>query len=442
MYSMGSHSDKASIASVEAALMELRAGRPVVVVDDEDRENEGDLIVAAELVTEQTMSFLIRHTSGLICVGMEGRRLEELDLPQMVAHGQDAKGTAFTVSVDVREGVTTGISAGDRARTARALSSAGSRATDFTRPGHMFPLRARAGGVLKRTGHTEAAVDLCRLAGLQPAGVLAEIINDDGSMARRPQLIKFADEHGLVLLSVADLVDYRRRTEALVHAAATAVLPTAYGEFSATSYVCALDGMEHVALVFGDVSDGNDVLVRVHSECLTGDVFGSHRCDCGEQLSASLRIIAEARRGVVVYLRGHEGRGIGLAHKLRAYALQDRGLDTVEANLALGLPVDSRDYGIGAHILMYLGIRSIRLMTNNPAKYEGLSSYGITISELVSLLIPPRPANIDYLRTKRDRMGHRLGFAGTPNRASSDAATRGVDHQRAATGAGIGPNVV
>jgi 3,4-dihydroxy 2-butanone 4-phosphate synthase / GTP cyclohydrolase II len=399
---------------VERALAELRAGRPVLVVDDEDRENEADLILAAELATPETIAFVIRHTSGLICVAMPDDMADRLHLPLMVEHGEDPRQTAFTVSVDLRAGIATGVSAADRTATVRALADPATRPSDLVRPGHVFPLRARAGGVLKRAGHTESAVDLCTLAGLRPAGVLAEVTNDDGTMTCGADVARFAQEHGLVLISVADLVRYR--TESLVRRAAEGRIPTAHGEFTALTYVSELDGVEHVALVLGDVDQrtaaGAPVPVRVHSECLTGDVFGSRRCDCGEQLDAALARIGAAGRGVVVYLRGHEGRGIGLSHKLRAYRLQDTGLDTVDANLAQGLPADSRDYGIGALILRDLGVREIRLMTNNPAKYRGLAGHGIRITGRDPIVTTPNPENVAYLETKRQRFGHLLGESG------------------------------
>ncbi|MFC5996377.1 bifunctional 3,4-dihydroxy-2-butanone-4-phosphate synthase/GTP cyclohydrolase II [Pseudonocardia hispaniensis] len=405
-----------SASAVEAALAELRRGRMVLVVDDEDRENEGDLIMAAEKVTPEAMAFLIRHTSGVVCVGLTEQRADELRLPLMVADGDDPRGTAFTVSVDLRAGTTTGVSAADRTATIRALADPATRPEDLTRPGHIFPLRARPGGVLRRAGHTEAAVDLCRLAGLTPAGVLAEVTNDDGTMARRPQLAAFAAAHHLVTIAVADLVRYRRRTETLIRREAAARVPSDHGEFTAITYRTLLEteGTEHVALVRGEVNQTGDpaadpLLVRVHSECLTGDVFGSRRCDCGPQLATAMARIAAAGRGVLVYLRGHEGRGIGLSHKLRAYTLQDAGLDTVDANLAQGLPVDSREYGIGAQILRDLGVRKIRLMTNNPAKYRGLTGHGIHIAAREPLIIPPNPDNIAYLTTKRTRLDHALG---------------------------------
>lgn len=393
---------------VDAALTQLRQGRFVLVADDENRENEGDLIMAADRVTPESMAFLIRHTSGLVCVGMEGTRLDELRLPPMVPDGDEPHGTAFTVSVDLKQGTTTGISAADRARTIRALVDPGIRAEAFSRPGHVFPLRAREGGVLRRAGHTESAVDLCRLAGLPPAGVLAEVTQDDGTMASGPRLAEFARHHGLVMITVADIVRYRRRRESLVRPVASGRVPTDFGDFTMTTFQSSVDDSEHVAMMLGDIGDGTDVLVRVHSECLTGDVFGSMRCDCGAQLGQAMAAIGAAGRGVLVYLRGHEGRGIGLSHKLRAYQLQDRGLDTVDANLALDLPVDTREYGIGAQILRALGVRSIRLMTNNPAKYRGLDGHGVTLSGRVPVLVPPNEQNVAYLRTKQDRLQHVL----------------------------------
>ncbi|HVV11876.1 bifunctional 3,4-dihydroxy-2-butanone-4-phosphate synthase/GTP cyclohydrolase II [Amycolatopsis sp.] len=399
---------------VTAALRALRRGEMVLVVDDEDRENEGDLIMAAEFATAEAMGFMIRHTSGLLCVALTEERAEELRLPPMVAEAEDPRGTAFTVSVDLKAGVTTGVSGHDRMLTARALADPATRPEHLSRPGHVFPLVARPGGVLRRAGHTESTVDLCRLAGLEPVGVLGEVTNDDGTMARRPTLRRFAAEHGLVALSVGDIVRYRRDRESLVQRLSTGRVPSEYGEFTAVCYRSVTEGTEHVALVLGEVHQdaaGVDapVLVRVHSECLTGDVFGSRRCDCGEQLEDAMAAIGRARRGVVVYLRGHEGRGIGLAHKLRAYTLQDAGLDTVDANTAQGLPVDARDYGIGAQILNDLGVQQIRLMTNNPAKYRGLNGYDIEIVDRVPLVVEPNPDNLHYLATKRARMQHALG---------------------------------
>jgi 3,4-dihydroxy 2-butanone 4-phosphate synthase/GTP cyclohydrolase II len=394
--------------TIENAIDAIARGEAVVVVDDANRENEGDLIIAAEKTTSETMGFMVRHTSGVICMPLEGTRLDELQLPMMVAENTTAYRTAFTVSVDAKRGTTTGISAADRTTTVHALIDPQTRPEDLARPGHIFPLRYREGGVLKRAGHTEAAVDLARLAGLSPAGVLAEVVNDDGTMARLPELERFADEHGLMLISIADLIRYRRHREKLVRRISEARIPTKYGEFTAYVFESLLDGTEHMAFVRGEVAGKSNVLVRVHSECLTGDVFGSLRCDCGPQLDAALRRIAEEDMGVVVYLRGHEGRGIGLAHKLRAYSLQEQGHDTVDANLHLGLPVDGREYGIGAQILVDLGITTMRLLTNNPAKYGGLEGFGLEIVERVSLQSTPNPENIHYLRTKKLRLGHLL----------------------------------
>ncbi|RZT87329.1 3,4-dihydroxy 2-butanone 4-phosphate synthase/GTP cyclohydrolase II [Pseudonocardia sediminis] len=400
-----------STVLVDRALEELCRGGMVLVVDDEDRENEGDLVMAAEHATSDALAFMIRHTSGVLYVGIDGARVDELALPPMVARGDDPRETAFTVSVDLKEGTTTGISAADRARTIRALADPSTRPEDLSRPGHVFPLRARDGGVLQRTGHTESAVDLCRLAGLAPAGVLAEVANDDGTMARRPDLERFAQRHGLVSITVADLVRHRLRTEALVVREAVGRVPTRHGEFDAVAYRSVIDGVEHMALVRGPVTARPDPLVRVHSECLTGDVFGSLRCDCGDQLDAALAQISAAGCGAIVYLRGHEGRGIGLSHKLRAYKLQDEGLDTVEANTALGLPVDARDYAVGSHILRDLGVGSLRLMTNNPAKQAGLADYGVAISGREPLVVAVTTENVRYLTAKHTRMDHDLGRA-------------------------------
>ena len=394
--------------SVEAALAALVAGQAIVVVDDEDRENEGDLIFAASAATSELVGFMIRHTSGYICVAMSGADLDRLGLPPMTAVNEDRKGTAYAVSVDARDVESTGISAADRARTIKVLSDSATEPWELTRPGHVMPLRAVPGGVLRRAGHTEAAVDLARMAGMSSSGALCELVNDDGTMMRAPQCRAFADEHGLVMISIADLIRYRRRTESLVKRVAETRLPTEYGDFTAFGYSSDTDDSEHIALVAGEIGDGRDILVRVHSECLTGDVFGSFRCDCGPQLHAALRRIAEEGRGVVLYVKGHEGRGIGLLHKLRAYTLQDEGRDTVDANLDLGLPADARDYGTGAQILADLGIHSMRLLTNNPAKRAGLEGYGLTIIERVPLEIHPNPHNQAYLQTKFDRMGHTL----------------------------------
>ncbi|MBI1377457.1 MAG: bifunctional 3,4-dihydroxy-2-butanone-4-phosphate synthase/GTP cyclohydrolase II [Frankiales bacterium] len=401
-----SHHAGIRLDAVEAAIEAVREGRPVVVVDDEDRENEGDLIFAAQRATQELVGFMIRWTSGYICVAMPGRELDRLGLPPMTLVNEDKKGTAYAVTVDARDVKATGISAEDRARTIKVLSDSATEPWELTRPGHVVPLRAMEGGVLRRPGHTEAAVDLARLAGLSPAGALCELVNDDGSMMRAPECRAFADQHGLVMISIADLIAYIRRSERQVERAADTRLPTEFGEFRAVGYRSRLDGIEHVALVCGDVGDGESILVRVHSECLTGDVFGSRRCDCGPQLEAALAAVAAEGRGVVLYMRGHEGRGIGLLHKLQAYELQDGGADTVDANLALGMPADARDYGTGAQILADLGVRSMRLLTNNPAKRAGLEGYGLTIVERVPLEVAPNRDNVAYLRTKRDRMGH------------------------------------
>lgn len=401
---------RSAFAGIDQAIADVAAGRPVIVVDDEDRENEGDLILAAACATPELLAFTVRYTSGYICAALTGPDCDRLDLPPMFHTNQDKRGTAYTVTVDAREGVTTGISAADRARTIRLLADPDAKSVDFTRPGHVVPLRAREGGVLRRPGHTEAAVDLARLAGLPPAGALCEIVSakDPGEMARRDELEVFAAEHDLKLITIADLIAYRRRFEKQVERVAQARIPTAHGEFTAIGFDSLLDGVEHIALITGDIGDGTDVLVRVHSECLTGDVFGSLRCDCGPQLDAALAAVAAEGRGVVLYVRGHEGRGIGLMHKLQAYQLQDGGADTVDANLALGMPADARDYGTGAQILVDLGVRSMRLLTNNPAKRAGLEGYGLTITERIALPTRPNPENLRYLRTKRDRMGHEL----------------------------------
>ncbi len=397
--------------NVELALAALRRGEFVVVADDAGRENEGDLIIAAERVTPEALAFMVRHTSGLICVATTEERLEALQLPLMVADNHESQRTAFTVSVDFRHGTSTGISAADRSATLRALADPGTSASDFVRPGHVFPLRANRRGVLRRRGHTEAAVDLTRLAGLQPAGALCEIVGADGSMLRGRELERFAEEHRLVFITIDEIAAYRRSRERLIEHLGTARLPTRHGVFTAHAYRSLVDGLEHVALVRGQLSGASNVLVRVHSECLTGDIFASVRCDCGEQLSGALRRIAEAELGVVVYLRGHEGRGIGLASKLHAYQLQDRGLDTVEANLELGLPVDSRSYDVGAQILTDLGVTTIRLMSNNPAKFTELEGYRLKIVERVPLLTEPTPENVRYLRSKQKKLGHELGLS-------------------------------
>ena len=395
---------------IERAIADIAAGRPVVVVDDADRENEGDLVVAAEKATPEIVAFMMNECRGLICVPMAGGDLDRLDLPQMVRDNTESMKTAFTVSVDAsaEHGVSTGISAADRAATIRLLSEPSATAGDFVRPGHVFPLRARPGGVLVRPGHTEAGVDLARLAGLRPAAAIVEIALEDGTMARLPDLVPFARKHGLTVISIADLIAYRRDTVPAVRREASTALPTAHGDFRAYGYRGTEDGVEHVALVAGDIGDGRDVLVRVHSECLTGDVFGSLRCDCGPQLQAALRRIGEEGRGVVVYLRGHEGRGIGLMSKLRAYELQERGRDTLDANLELGLPADARDYGAAARILADLGVRSLRLMTNNPDKTGALVRLGLEVLGREPMPVQAGEHNLRYLRTKRDRMGHDL----------------------------------
>jgi 3,4-dihydroxy 2-butanone 4-phosphate synthase / GTP cyclohydrolase II len=401
-----------TFATIPEAIDEIAQGRIVIVVDDADRENEGDLIVAAEKVTPETIAFMVRYTSGVICMPVLGERLDELRIPLMVASNTDHQGTAFTVSVDARRGVTTGISAADRARTIRTLIDPATLPEDVLRPGHIFPLRYREGGVLRRAGHTEAAVDLARLAGLYPAGVLCETVNDDGTMARLPDLARFAKEHDLRLISIADLIEYRRRREVLVERVATATIPTSWGEFRTYAYESVVDGRTHVALVLGEIGDGADVMTRVHSECLTGDVFGSLRCDCGSQLERAFELIGKEGRGVVLYIRGHEGRAIGLTHKLRAYELQDQGRDTVEANIELGFAADQREYGIGAQILTDLGVRTMRLLTNNPDKRAGLEGHGLSIVERIPLETEPTPHNIGYLRTKAEKLGHLLDVPG------------------------------
>jgi 3,4-dihydroxy 2-butanone 4-phosphate synthase/GTP cyclohydrolase II len=417
---------------VERAIADIAAGKAVVVVDDADRENEGDLIFAAEMATPELVAFMVRYTSGYICVPLTESDCDRLELPPMYHTNQDRRGTAYTVSVDAREGTSTGISAHDRARTMRMLADPASEPSDFTRPGHIVPLRAKAGGVLRRPGHTEAAVDLCRLAGLQSAGVLCEIVSekDVEDMARLDELELFASVHDLALISIADLIAYRRRNERQVEHVADARIPTNHGEFTAVGYRSLIDDIEHIALVRGDLGEGEDVLVRVHSECLTGDVFGSRRCDCGPQLEASIAMVAAEGRGVVLYMRGHEGRGIGLMHKLQAYQLQDEGQDTVDANVSLGLPSDARDYGTGAQILAEIGVRSMRLLTNNPSKRAGLEGYGLSIVGRVPLPVRVTMDNLRYLTTKRDRMGHDL--PGLPTSLEEDPPEASVGVRLAA----------
>lgn len=395
------------LASVEEAIEEIREGRMVILVDDEGRENEGDLTIAAEKVTPEAINFMAKHGRGLICLALDPERINHLNLQPMVHENTSLFNTAFTVSIEARTGVTTGISAADRATTILAAIHDEAQPQDLVRPGHIFPLRARKGGVLVRTGQTEGSVDLARLAGLKPAGVICEIMNDDGTMARMSDLKEFAPRHDLKILAIADLVAYRMKHERLVHRAATVDMPTKFGKFTAIGFVNDVDTLEHVALIKGDISPEEPTLVRVHSECLTGDALGSLRCDCGDQLHSALRLIEKEGRGVLLYLH-QEGRGIGLINKIKAYGLQDEGKDTVEANEALGFPPDRRDYGIGAQILADLGVRQMRLMTNNPKKMIGLEGYGLSVSERVPLEIPPVPENIEYMRTKYVKMGHML----------------------------------
>jgi 3,4-dihydroxy 2-butanone 4-phosphate synthase/GTP cyclohydrolase II len=411
---------------VERAVADIAAGRAVIVVDAASRENEGDIIFAASKATPELLAFTIRYARGLICVPMLGKDLDRLQVPQMTQDNQEHMGTAFTISVDARLGITTGISAADRARTIRTLADSATEPYEIVRPGHVFPLRYTEGGVLRRPGHTEAAVDLARLAGLTPAGVVAEIVNDDGTMARLPQLRKFADHHGLALITIAQLIEYRRRAERMVSRVAETRIPNEHGEWRALGYRNSVDGTEHLALVLGDITaPAEDVLVRMHSECLTGDVFGSGRCDCGQQLEAAMAAIAAEGRGIVLYLRGHEGRGIGLLSKLRAYQLQDGGVDTVDANLDLGLPVDAREYSTGAQILADLGVESLRLLTNNPAKVQGLSGFGIKVTGRVGLPVEATPDNLRYLIAKRDRLGHHLDGLTLPEPPGSAPAANG-----------------
>ncbi|HEX4347632.1 MAG TPA: bifunctional 3,4-dihydroxy-2-butanone-4-phosphate synthase/GTP cyclohydrolase II [Vicinamibacterales bacterium] len=403
----GASKGNSPFARIEDAVEAIRAGKMIIVVDDEDRENEGDLTIAAEKVTADTINFMARYGRGQICLSMTGQRLDELDLPLAVTSNTTPFGTAFCVPIDAKQGVTTGISAADRARTVLTAIAPATKPADLARPGHVSPLRSRDGGVMVRTGQTEAAVDLSRMAGLYPSGVICEVMNEDGTMARVPDLTKFAEAHGLLMITIADLVNYRMRTELLVKRVATAQLPTAYGDSQVNVYVNQLDDQEHVALVFGDISDGQDVLVRVHSSCLTGDVLHSARCDCGEQLAAAMERIGKERRGVILYLN-QEGRGIGLANKIRAYALQDQGLDTVEANEKLGFKADQRDYGIGVQILRDLGIRTMRLLSNNRRKLVAIDGYGLSVTDWLPLEIPATDSTRRYLTTKKEKLGHKL----------------------------------
>lgn len=394
-------------ASIGEAIEDIKAGKFIIVVDDEDRENEGDLVMAAEKVTHEAINFMAKYARGLICLPMTGERLDELDIPLMVNNNTSSLCTAFTVSVEAKQRVTTGISAHDRAETINVMISPETRPKDIARPGHIFPLRARDGGVLVRAGHTETVVDLARMSGLYPAGIICEIMNEDGTMARLPQLEVMSQKYNLKIISIADLIAYRRRHEKLVHKVAEAKMPTKYGDFMVVAYKSDIDNDEHLAMVMGDIKTKKPVLVRVHSECLTGDIFGSLRCDCGEQVILSMKRIAEEGRGVLLYMR-QEGRGIGFHNKICAYELQDKGLDTVEANLSLGFEPDLRDYGIGAQILADMGLHKIRLITNNPKKVIGLEGYGIKVTETVPIIIPPNPHNRRYLETKEKKMGHIL----------------------------------
>jgi 3,4-dihydroxy 2-butanone 4-phosphate synthase/GTP cyclohydrolase II len=410
---MAEQAEKTAFASVEEAIDDIRRGRMVVVCDDENRENEGDLTMAAQFATPEAINFMAKEGRGLICLALTPDRCDELGLDLMAAKNESPFQTAFTISVEARDGVTTGISAADRARTVQVAIDPGSVPEDLVQPGHIFPLKAKEGGVLERAGQTEAAVDLARLAGVIPAGVICEVMNEDGTMARVPDLIPYCEQHDLKMITVADLIAYRRRTEKLVERVVSTTLPTAYGEFTAVGYRSLVDDKHHVAMVKGEVAGAEDVLVRVHSECLTGDVFHSLRCDCGEQLAAALAMIEREGQGVLLYL-SQEGRGIGLLNKLRAYKLQEDGLDTVDANLKLGLPADLRDYGVGAQILVDLGLSSIRILTNNPKKIHGIEGYGLSVTEQLPIHAVPNPHNEAYLRAKRERLGHTLHHQGLP----------------------------
>jgi len=401
--------DKQPLATtVEDAIDAVKKGKLIIIIDDEDRENEGDLMVAAEKVTPDIINFMSKFGRGLICLPLTKKRLEELQLPLMVHDNTARFQTAFTISIDAKEGITTGISAFDRARTVQVAVNPGTKPSDLARPGHIFPLQAKEGGVLTRTGQTEAAVDLARLAGLTPAGVICEIMNEDGTMARMPQLVKISRDHGIPILTIADLITYRMRNECLVRKIEEAELPTRYGDFKIVVFEDVIHHEAHVALVKGEIREDEPILVRAHSQCLTGDTFGSCRCDCGEQLHRAMAMIEEAGSGVILYILNHEGRGIGLTNKIKAYAIQDQGVDTVEANRQLGFKPDQRDYGIGAQILVSLGVKKIRLLTNNPRKFIGLTGYGLEIVERVPIEIPPNTANLQYLKTKKEKLGHIL----------------------------------